>query len=310
MSLRIGLLVPTLLLTVGIGLPGKTAHAGAWTRDRGSTYINLSYSRIATNAYFGSDFKPTPFSARYTQHSLGLYAEYGLLTRWLTATFEGQLYRRSSLELQGGADAFYGYTEGLGDVRLGLWSGLVDKPLRFSVGVIAGIPTGDPRPTPPPGSSADAVATAASLPTGDGEADFEFRTSLGYSFGGKRYWPLIHYVIVEAGVWLRTQGFAHSFTFKGELGIKFPWKFIDRFWFIARVAGMEAFLRQEDVATQCDGSNAFVGLGNCVTYTSYGFDVAGRIYKGLGASIGLDSAFRARYVAAGANLRVSLSYEY
>ena len=163
------------------------------------------------------------------------------------------------------------------------------------------------------GTACDAVLAARSLPTGDGEFDFELRASLGHSFGGYRYWPLQHYVVAEAGYWLRTNGFPHDFTYKAELGIKFPWKFIDRFWFIARISGIEAFVTSADLTDPksiCQGTAAFSGLGACVTYTAYGFDVAGKIWKGLGASIGLDSAFRARLVAAGANLRVGLSYEY
>ena len=52
------------------------------------------------------------------------------------------------------------------------------------------------------------------------------------------------------------------------------------------------------------------GLGNGVTYDAYGFEVAGRIYKGFGANLGLDSAFRARCVAAAVNLKVGIFFEF
>ena len=95
--------------------------------------------------------------------------------------------------------------------------------------------------------------------------------------------------------------FADDFTYKGELGTKFPWKFIERFWFIVRVAGIESFASSIQAANTCA-----TGLGNGVTYTAYGFELAGRIYKGLGANIGIDEATRARCVAAGANFKLGL----
>jgi hypothetical protein len=317
------------LLLLGVLLLPATAAAGAWTRDRGHFYANLSYSRISTNKLFSLKGPVETFGSTYTQHVLGHYAEVGIVSRWLTATVEWQAYRNSSIA---NADPASGLrramVDGIGDLRLGAWSGLVIRPVRFAVGVIAGFPTGDPRPQAGaademaceaatregrPSPSCDRVTAARSLPTGDGEFDLEVRTALGHSFGGWRYWPLQHYVVAEAGLWFRSKGFPHDFTYKAELGIKFPWTFIDRFWFIARLAGIEAFVTPEmrtDPNSICQGPAAFSGLGACVAYTAYGFDVFGRIVRGLGASIGLDSAFRAHLVPAGANLRVSISYEY
>lgn len=332
--MRIFLHVVFILAAVSLG--AREARAGAWTRDKGHFYLNLNYSRIAAKGFFGLDYNVYPMrqpgdpaNVIYEQHALGLYGEVGLLSRWLTATVEGQLYRRNVSTGQG-------FTEGLGDLRVGAWTGLITAPVRLSVGFLLGVPTGDPLPSPGPEAEArcrqaneqagkglpydlracDPVLTANSLPTGDGEWDFETRAALGYGFGGWRRWPLQHYMVAELGYWARNASraaprdvFSSNITYKLEFGIKLPWRFIDRFWFAARISGIESFASQEQLQN-VGGARASVGLGNGVTYTAYGFDVAGRIYKGLGAQIGLDSAFRARLVAAGANLRVGISYEY
>src|SRR4051812_26282799 len=126
-------------------LAPSLAAANPWTRDQGHFFLAANYSRIATSSYFAPDFKTIPI-VPYEQHVVSLYGEVGLYSRWLTATVEGTLYRRSRIVGEG-------YTEGVGDWRVGLWSGVVDKPVRFTVGMIVGIPTGDA--TPSAGAKAD-----------------------------------------------------------------------------------------------------------------------------------------------------------
>lgn len=299
------------LLGVGLWLllAARPAQAGPWTRDRGSAFFSLAYSRIAADRLFGADFRIQPLGASYEQHALQAYAELGLVERYLTMSFESQLFRYNTLVNQGA-------TYGLGDMRLGFWSGLVTKPLRLSAAFLIGVPSGDPAPLASGDDEAQLIAR--SLPTGDGEVDFEPRLSLGYSFGGVRRWPLQHYLVVEAGYWIRTQGrsrdpqgrfvstdFADAFTYRGELGTKLPFRFVDRFWIILRLAGVESFASDLAASFTCA-----TGLGNGVTYNAYGFEIAARIVRGLGANFGVDSAFRARCVAAGANLKAGLTYEF
>lgn len=300
--------VPSLIVGLWL-LIAAPAVAGPWTRDRGHAFLSLAYSRIAADQIYGADFSRQTLGARYEQHALQAYAELGLVDRFLTASFEGQLFRYNTLINQGA-------TYGLGDMRLGLWSGLVTRPLRLSAAFLIGIPSGDPAPL----STADdeAALIARSLPTGDGEVDFEPRLSLGYSFGGVRRWPLVHYVVAEAGYWIRTAGrardpngrffttdFADAFTYRAELGSKLPFPFIERFWFILRLMGVESFASDLAASFTCA-----TGLGNGVTYTAYGFEIAGRIVRGLGANLGVDGAFRARCVAAAPNLKLGLTYEF
>lgn len=300
-----------LALALALGLWPLAAGAGPWTRSPGNTYLQLSYSRIAAARIFSPDFSIQPLGASYEQHALGAYAEVGLIERWLTASFEGQLFRYNLLVDQGA-------TYGLGDLRLGFWTGLVEKPLRLSAAMLLGIPSGDPSPSAGPGADAEGTLIARTLPTGDGEADVELRLSLGYSFGRARRWPLDHYLVAEAGYWFRTRGrsrdlqgnlvfsdFSDAFTYRAELGTKLPFRFLDRFWFIFRMAGLESFASSIEASRTCA-----TGLGNGVTFNAYGFEVAARVWKGLGLSLGLDSAFRARCVAAGVNLKTGVSVEF
>lgn len=271
------------------------AEAGAWTRAPGSFYANLSYGRISSGTYFAPNFEQVPIR-RYTQHTLGFYGEAGVIERWLTVSLDAQLYRRNSL-------AQLGTTDGLSDAQLGFWTGLLrSPPFHLSLGVLVGLPLGDPFPKAGPGADAEAAQIAASLPTGDGEVDVESRLALGTSFGGGR-WPLRHFLSLQVGYWLRTQGFADAFTYAFQLGFQFPWTFINRFWFIFRFHGVESFASNEEAAQNP------TGLGNGVTYTSYGFQALARLWKGVSVGVGIDSALRARSVAAGANLRVLVSFE-
>jgi hypothetical protein len=320
------------LLAVGLLAVGgeRAAQAGPWTRDKGKGYLNLSYSRIAAARLFFPDGTIGPI-APYEQHALQLYGELGLVDRYLTASFEGQLFRYNRLVGQGA-------TYGMGDMRLGFWSGLVTKPLRVTGAILLGIPSGDPAPKAG-SATADLSASdpqqslyraylqdvARTLPTGDGEVDVELRVSLGTSFGKVRRWPLEHFLIAEAGYQFRTHSrafvntpldekYADALSYKIELGTKFPWPVLDRFWFIFRMPGLVSFALFQDPGAGGSGirptASCTTGLGNGVSYFAYGFEVLGRVYKGLGASFGLDSALGARCVAAGANLKAGLSVEW
>lgn len=310
MSAR-GLLAAGLAFAIVAG-SAEHANAGPWLRDRGHGYLNLSYGRIAATGYYGLDGKRNPLG-NYEQHAAQVYGEFGLIDRWLMTTVEWQAFRWAQLT--------DGATYGTGDLRLGFWTGLVTAPVRLSAAVLLGVPIGDPLPMAPPGADQIARETARSLPTGDGEADVELRLSLGHSFGRKRLWPLEHFLIVEAGYWGRSSStdhrgnrlssrFCQAVTGKVEVGAKLPWRFIDRFWFVLRMP----FVVSEQVWNP-DCLDPFtpglgIGLGNGVSYVAYGFEVAARIARGLGAGIGLDGAFWARNVLAGVNLKVGLSYEF
>jgi hypothetical protein len=225
----------------------------------------------------------------------------GILDRWLTATLEGEIFRRNEMQ-------DLAATQGFGDIRVGLWSGLLVAPFRLSAGVKLGLPTGDPAPEAGEGADDDAQTAAAVLPTGDGEYDFEPGLRLGYGFGGKgRAWPLEHYVTAGLGYWVRTGGISDAVTYSAELGTKVPVFILDRFWWVVRMTGIESFASADDIAS---GSGNLGGLGNGVTYTSVGAEVSVAIWGGLSASLAYETAFRARRIISGAPLRFALAWEY
>jgi len=274
-------------------LPGS-ARAGAWTRDAGHFYLQASYLHLSATSFYGSDGSPVPIRP-YRQDVLSVFAEVGAIDRWLTFTVDGTAYRRNELVAQG-------VTDGVGDWRLGAWTGLVTKPLRFSLGTTFGIPFGDAHPR----ASGDVAAQqiAASLPTGSGDFNVEWRLALGYSFGRARRWPVGHYLVVEAGYWLRTAGISDAFVYRVELGTQFPWRFVDRFTVIFRLTGVESFAPTSALTT------ASTGLGNGVSVTAPGFELYGRIWRGLGAAFAVDGAVRARSLPAADQFKASLSWQY
>jgi hypothetical protein len=310
--------VLTLIVIVCLGIT-SSARANPWTRDQATFYLNLSYSFIGAQRLYAPNFKKHDLpdldkdgrSEPYTQHTLSLYGEVGIVDRWLTAVADVTLLRKSRLELQGS-------TFGLGDMRLGFWSGLLRWPVRVSLGVTLGLPTGDPAPDAGAIGGADqraqskAQLVARSLPTGDGEFDLELAVAVGYSFGGPGSgWPLQHYIVAQVAYWLRTKprsvelamDLPDAFNWKAEFGMKLPWTFINRFWFIGRVFGSEAFASQDDIGMSASG------LGTTV-HTSFAVELYGRIWRGLGASFAVAGAFRAAGLPAGLNYRAGLNYEY
>ena len=182
-----------------IALAPASASAQAWTRDQGKGYVNLSVTRLSGDEIFGTDGQSRTIANTYTQTILGVYAELGLIDRWLTVSLSSEVFRRNALD-------DLAATQGLGDIQVGAWSGLLDGPFRLTVGVVLGIPTGDDQPSPDDNADLDAELAANSLPTGDGEFDITPTVVIGYAFGGQS-WPLRHFVTARAvGYWLRTRG--------------------------------------------------------------------------------------------------------
>jgi hypothetical protein len=270
------------------------AQAGPWTRDAGHFYLGTSYLRIAANDFYGPDFSIVPIRP-YEQQLVSFYGEVGVVSRWLTLAVDGVPYRHNELVGQG-------YTQGVGDWRIGAWSGILTRPFRLAVAATVGIPFGDAHPSAGPSATVAQQQLAASLPTGDGEFNVEWRVSSGYAFGRYPRYPLSHYVVAEIGYWLRTGGIVDSFVYHFEIGTQLPYQYVDRLILILRLNGVESF------ASAAQASLTQTGLGNGVTYVAPGVELYGRVWRGLGASIAWDDAVRARSVPAAGQLKVSLSY--
>ena len=280
------------------------AAQAQWTRDLGSGYVNLTVSGLSGSQQYDADFNRVELPSTYSQIILSLYGEVGLIDRWLTLMVSSELLRRSQLSDQGA-------TLGLGDTEVGLFTGLIADPVRLTFGVEVGLPTGDHEPSAGDAADPQAHEIARSLPTGDGEFDFEPRVLFGYSFGGD-VWPLRHYLSASIGYAIRTsaeiggerQSFADAITYHFELGTKLPLPVLDRIWLALKLYGIESFASPEEAARGASG------LGNGVTYTAFEIGLHAEIWAGFGVLLKASTAFRARSIASAIPINGGLFYQF
>lgn len=284
-----------------------TTHAQAWIRDPGHTYAQLSYRVIRADRLYAPsgdviDIRP------YRQHALGFYGEVGVVDRWLMVNASGDLWRRQVLVDQGA-------TSGLGDLRVGLWSGLLEAPFRLALGLEVGLPTGDPSPRVGDSNDAGAQAIADVLPTGDGEVDVHVRLAAGH---GVSYRRTQQYVTGDVGYWIRNTprdapeslggatAIRDQLSFRVETGWKIDRPVLERFWIVARVTGL---LVVQDRDASSASVARFAGLGDGVEYVSFGLELAAHLGAGVNLSFGMDGAFHAQNVPAAPQWKLGLSWE-
>jgi hypothetical protein len=270
---------------VAVLLGGATARAGAWTRDAGHGYVATGWSRIASTGVFAGDGTIQPI-APYEQNAWSAYGEFGVVSRWLTATVESTLVRDNE---QAGA-----HTTGIGDWRLGAWTGVIERPVRLSFGATVTVPLGTPTP---------ADVQPPRLPLGSGEFSVDLRAAFGWAWPGGRRWPLRHYFVVEAGYW-RRQLFADSFVYRAEVGVQLPWRVVERVWLVGRVIGVESF------ASNARATADPTGLDDGFTVVAPGFEAVVRAWRGLAVGAGFETAVRARAVAAGKQVHATVSWQW
>ena len=258
------------------------AFAQAWIHKPGKGYAELGVRTLSGGAFYDNNGESVPIASQYTQTVLTTYGEVGVVERWLQLTAGGELYRRSKLDNQGA-------TGGLGDLEIGAFTGLLqgDFPIKLSFGVSLGLPTGDDEPTSGLEDDFEADFIAASLPTGTGAFKLTPKVAAGIGFGGGKY-PLSHYLSTSVGyvLWF---GFEDSLQYAAEFGSRFINAPIIRFVTLRlRLTGLEP-LSNTDVMS-------FSGVGEGVTYTSWGVGFAIDIYAGLGVFGMYESAFRAKSI--------------
>lgn len=266
-------------------LSATRAFAGAWTRDAGHGYVATGWSRIAATSVFGRDGTTQPI-APYEQNLWGLYGEVGLVSRWLTATVESTPVRDNA---QAGE-----HTVGMGDWRVGAWSGVVTRPVRLALGATVTLPLGTPTPRD---------VQPGRLPLGSGEFALDVRAAFGWAWPGGRRWPLRHYFTVEAG-WWRRQIMADAFVYKVEVGVQLPWRVVERVWLVARLLGVES------VASGARATADPTGLNDGFTVVAPGVEGIARLWRGLAVGAGFETAVRARAVAAGKQVHASVSWQW
>lgn len=273
-------------------LSTSQADAQAWIHPAGEGYVEVGARHLSGQAFYNSSGESLPIASRYSQNTLTTYGEIGVIDRWLQLNVGGELYRRSALADQGA-------TRGIGDLSLGAFTGLIQGTANLSVGVTLGVPTGDADPTSGLGDpQADIIA--ASLPTGSGAYSLTPTLAFGVGFGGG-WWPLNHYFTASAG-YLAWFGFADSATYSAEFGTSVRAPFADRFTLRLALRGLEPLT---DVAIA-----SFSGVGEGVTHTSWRLGLAVRIWKGVGAHAGVESAFRAKNIISAMPVSAGLHWSF
>lgn len=279
-------------------LPGVAAGQ-AWTRDAGHGYVNTSLSHISGDRLYDKDGETRDLPTTYAQTSVGLYGEVGLIDRWLTLSLDGEMYRHNELEDQGA-------TQGIGDLRVGAWSGVVVAPIRVTVGATVKLPTGDPSPDAEGVDAVDrpgARLIARSLPTGEGAVVVEPALRLGTTFGGGA-WPLRHFFEAGAGYQARVDG-ADALTWRAKIGVQWPISVLDRVWFVFAVDAQHSLADDADLL-----SASATGLGEGVTYVSPIYQLHVRVWQGLGVFGSYAGAFQAKRIIAAPSKQVGLSYDF
>lgn len=283
----------------------QEAQAQAWIRDPGSFYLNLGYRYIGANKFYNLDGDVQDIRS-FRQHSLALYAEAGVIDRWLMVNLEGELFRRNVLVDQAAVS-------GLGDMRLGLWTGILEAPFRLSAGVQVGLPFGDASPDADSDDPADQIA-ADLLGTGDGEVDVTLRLVAGHGFRWRR---VNQFVQGDIGYSIRTtprdapasigepQDIRDQLVYRIETGIQIDRPFWDRIWWIVRVQGL-AIVQDRNASSL---NSSLSGLGDGVEYAAFGIEALVNIGGGFGVGLGMDGAFYARHVPAAPAFKFSLTYE-
>lgn len=282
-----------LLIGLLVALLPAQAFAQAWIDSPGDGYVELSFRQISGDAFYDDEGETRDLASTYTQRTVGIYGQAGVVERWLQLTAQGELYRLNELEDQG-------RTEGLGDLRLGAWTGLLQGAHNLSLGLQVGLPTGDANPGEGIEDN-DARNIAAVLPTGDGNLDVTPTLAYGIGFGGGA-WPLQHYLSTSVGYMLRTEGAADSLEYRAELGINAPYPIIERVWFVVSLSGLEPLGDPKE--------RGFAGLGDGVTYTGTSLGANIDIWHGLGVMFRLEAAFRARNIIAAPPFKAGLYWNF
>lgn len=305
-------------------LSTSAAWAGPWNRDPGHFYVNLNYSRIAAGSYFDQARLPedrpgkalTP-GGSYTQHVVGLYSEVGIVKRWLMGIVEFQAFRHHSLvqmEMMPGQPS--GTTYGAGDLRVGVQTGLVEKKVHLAATFLLGVGVGDPHPV---ASDEGAPHSGRALRLGSGDINAQIGLALGEGFQFSviqgfgvistafRFRDIVRRCGADCPQTEEREQIAHEFLAGGELGFRIAKPIINRLTLIFRLSGQHSLAGEKSLQTI---QAPYTGLGNGVSYFAYGGVADITIFRGLHAGIQVDSAFLARFVPAGSNIKPYVSYEW
>ncbi len=252
-------------------------EAGPWAAGRGHFYAKLSYSQLRSTTLAAPDGTRFTIPA-FSKDELGVYAALGLSDRF---TLIANLPVLRSSNLQDEPDEL-GRESGVGDLQAGLQAQLGRRgPWVFALRGMLQAPTGDE------------TRAEGLLPTGSGVWEGEAWIGAGRSLAGGK-----GYGFLEAGYGARGGGLRDGLVYSAQIG----WNASSRLTLAASFRGVEPWSQRPGDRS----AGSFVGVGDRVTYASYGPTAIFKLGRGLGLQLDLDGAFHARNLAEGSVLRVGV----
>jgi hypothetical protein len=255
-------------------LAASAAWAGPWPVGPGHAYVKLGYAHLRSTVLANPDGS-TADIPRFTKQELYVYGAVGL-TPGLTAIVSAPLWRSSDLE-------DFQRESGFGDVQFGLQAQLGRSgPWTFALRGLAQAPTGD------------VTRAEGLLPTGSGVWEGELRVSAGRSLAGGR-----GYGFVEVGHQTR-ETLRDGLVYDAQVG----WNLGPRAVLAVNLRGLEPY----DKAPRDTALGSPVGVGDRVTYLTYGPSLIVKLGAGWGAQLDVTGVARARNLARGPQLGLGLTY--
>ncbi len=250
------------------------ASAGPWAVGRGHAYAKLGYGQLRSTVLANPDGSTVDIP-RFTKRETYLYAAVGLSSKW-TAIVNAPLWRSSALQQ-------FRRESGFGDLQFGLQGQLGQRgPWTLAVRGLVQAPTGD------------VTRAEGILPTGSGVWEGELRLSAGRSLAKGRA-----YGFVELGHQTR-ETLRDGFVYEAQVGVNLG----PRVVVALNARGLEPY----DKAPRAIALGSPVGVGDRVTYLTYGPSLIVRLGGGLGAQLDVTGIARARNLARGPQVNLGLSY--
>lgn len=267
------------LCALALCSPGL-ASAGPWAKGQGKHYLKLTFQHLSSDRLAQPNGVVLDIPD-FTKDDLWLYGELGI-SESVNVIIDVPLVRSSNLH---DVPDELPRTTGFGDVRAGLqWQFARRGSWVFAARGLLQAPTGDE-------TKGDGL-----LPTGSGAWEGVGSLGAGTSIRGGRGWAYL-----EAGYQYRAQGLRDGATYEAQFG----WKIGDRLLLTANLRGVEPF--SHEAPSTPIGSPA--GLGDRVTYTSYGPSAIVKLGRGVSAQFDVEGAFNTRNIAKGPLFRIGVSYE-
>jgi len=265
---------------------GMAAQSG-WTREKGESWSQLSYSSWKSSNYYNTSGQKIHTNT-FHQRDINFYAEYGLNNR-LTIIGFAPVYRELS---------FTGSTavQGPGDPRVELKYSILRKNWPLSFDVAAELPLGNSEAR---SHSKEIPGVWINLPLGDGELNYWFTLALSHPFSSKAYFSLYNQY--------NLRGSYNNVEFSDQLrfGSEFGYKVSPKAWLMVKQQAQWSLSKSKvftDFARQ-DGT----------TFSNFSLLALYDIGKGFGISLqanvfsDLPSARRNLYSAA--NAVIGITYE-